>query len=277
MSLPPEHELAAARRALAEAVALLDEERAARARAERVIAMNDELLGLVAHELRNPLGVILGWAHMLRRRGSQEEFDKGLDVIEQSAQAQARLIEELLEQSRLASNSLRLDMKAVEPRSFIDAAVEAIGPAARAREIGIRKVLDLTVGPVWGDAARLQQVLAHLLSNAVHFTAGKGSIEVALRAADGLAEISVSDTGIGIAPGLLPHVFECFRHAGASAMRQRRERGGGLGLGLAITRQLVDLHGGQLRAESAGEGRGATFVVRLPLAAGAGRPPQAAA
>ena len=267
MSRSDIEQLAAARRALAETVAQLEEERAARARAERTSAMKDEWLARVAHQLRNPLGVILGWAHLLRRRPAQEELDKGLDIIEQSVQVQARLIDELLDASRLASGQLRLDLQPIEPRSLIDAAVEAIGPAAQAREIGIRKVLDLTVRPVLGDATRLEQVLAQLLSNAVKFTPAKGSIEVALRSADRMAEISVSDTGSGIAPGLLPHVFERCRPDGDAAARRK----GGLGLGLAIARQLAELHGGQLRAESQGEGRGATFVLRLPYAAGAGQ------
>lgn len=256
-------ELAEARRALAEASTLLEAERAARIRAERASAMKDEFVSRVSHQLRNPLGVILGWAHLLRRRGSQNEFEKGLDAIEQSAQSQVRLIDELLDICRMTSGQIRLNLKQVEPRSFIDAAVEAIAPAAQAREIRIRKVLDLAVGPVRGDPQRLQQVMTNLLLNAVQFTPEKGSVEVALRGAHGQAEISVADSGVGIQPAELPHLFDWVREAQAAPAR----RTGGLQLGLAITRHLVELHGGQVRAESAGEGRGATFVVRLPLAA----------
>jgi signal transduction histidine kinase len=262
VSRPPEEELQAARKALAEAAALLENERTARVRAERANALKDEFLSLVAHELRSPLGAILGWAHMLRQRRGQEEFDKGLDVIEQSVRVQARLIADLLDLSRMVSGKIRLDLESVEPRSFIDAAVEAVAPDAQAKEIGIRKVLDLTVGLVSGDAARLQQVMVNLLSNAVKYTPEKGSIEVTLRQAGGHAEVSVADSGIGIAAAFLPEVFDRFRQTDLSIAR----RHGGLGLGLAIVRHLVELHGGQVVAESPGERRGATFTVRLPLA-----------
>lgn len=257
------HDLAATRRALAQAQAQLEAERAARARAERMNAMKDGFLSLVAHELRSPLGAILGWAHMLRRRGGQEEFDKGLDVIEHSVHAQARLIEDLLEFARMTSGRIELDLHPVEPRSFIDAAVAAIVPDAQAKEISVRKVLDLTVGPVCGDANRLQQVMLRLLSNAVKFTPEGGAIEVALRAGEGRAEISVSDTGAGIAPALLPHIFDRF----GPPEGQPRPPRGGLGLGLVLARHLVELHGGRISADSPGEGRGATFTVSLPLAA----------
>lgn len=258
---PPEQEAALTRQALAETQALLESERAARAHAERMNALKDEFLALVSHELRSPMGAILGWAHMLRRRGGQEEFDKGLDVIEQSVHAQARLVEQLQDLSRMTSGRIQLDMQLVEPRVFVDAAAEAIQPAARAREIGIRKVLDLAVGPIRGDATRLQQVMVNLLSNAVKFSPDGGNVEVALRSADGHAEVSVTDAGIGIAPAQLAHVFDRFQTEAPPARRH-----GGLGLGLVIARHLVELHGGQIRADSPGEGRGAVFTVRLPVA-----------
>jgi PAS domain S-box-containing protein len=250
----------------AQAQALLDREREARAEAERIGALKDEFLAIVSHELRSPLGAILGWAHMLRRRGSQEEFDSGLDVIEQSVQVQTKLIEDLVDMSRITSGQLRLAIGPVEARSFIDAAVETVRPAAEARQIPIRKVLDLGVPPVAGDSTRLQQVMVNLLSNAVKFTPEKGSVEVVLRDAGGQAEITVSDTGIGIAPDFLPHVFDRFRQGSAAGTG----RYGGLGLGLAIVKHLVELHGGEVSAASPGEGRGATFTLRLPLAQGAG-------
>ena len=254
----------------AQAQAALDGERAARADAERLSARKDEFLAIVSHELRSPLAAILGWAHMLRRRGSEEEFERGLDVIEHSVQVQSRLIEDLLDMSRITSGQLRLDIRPVEARSFIDAAVETVRLAADAKEISIRKVLDLAVPPVAGDPTRLQQVMVNLLSNAVKFTPAGGSVEVALRAAGGRADISVSDTGTGIAPDFLPHVFDRFRQGHPATNRRQ----GGLGLGLAIVKHLMELHGGEVRAQSPGEGRGATFTLSLPLAPDAARPPQ---
>jgi PAS domain S-box-containing protein len=250
--------------------ALLDCERAARDEAERLSALKDEFLAIVSHELRSPLAAILGWAHLLRLRRSQEELDRGLDVIEQSVHVQTKLIEDLVDMSRITSGQLRLDIRPVEARSFIDAAVETVLPAAGAREIRIRKVLDLGVPPVAGDARRLQQVMVNLLSNAVKFTPEKGSVEIVLRDAGGQAEITVSDTGIGIAPDFLPHVFDRFRRGAAAIRRQ-----GGLGLGLAIVKHVVDLHGGEVRAASPGEGKGATFTLRLPLAQRTGVPAHA--
>lgn len=262
MSSPVARELAAARRALETAEVSLKNEREARARAERMNEQKDQFLRLVAHELRGPLGAILGWAHMLRRRGGQEEFDRGLDVIEQSVQAQARLIEDLLDLGRMSSGRIQLDMDAVEPRVLIDAAIEEITPAARAREIGVRKVLDLTVGALRGDPKRLQQVLVRLLTNAVQYSPEQSVIEVALRSAHGHAEISVRDEGAGIAASALPHLFEPFTQPDASSTPRRC----GLGVGLALAKHVVELHGGSIQAQSAGEGRGATFTVCLPLA-----------
>ena len=255
MSLQLEQELAAARKALLEC-------QAARANAERVSALKDEFLAIVSHELRSPLGAILGWAHMLRRRGGEEEFNRGLDVIEQSVQLQAKLIEDLLDMSRMTAGQIRLDLQLLEPRAFIDAAVEIVRPAAEEKRIRIDKVLDLSVGPLSGDASRLQQVMVNLLANAVKFTPEDGHIRISLQRVDRWAEIRVTDTGVGIRPDFLPHVFDRFRQAHPAAA----SRAGGLGLGLAIARHLVELHGGDIRAESAGEGQGATFVLRLPLA-----------
>jgi signal transduction histidine kinase len=248
------------RQALKRATEELAAERQAREKAERSAAMKDELLAVVSHELRNPLGAILGWTDMLRRHGSEKELDIGLEVIEQSAQVQAKLIEDLLDMSRMASNKIRLHLQSIEPRRFIDTAVEAVRPAAAAKDLRIRKVLDLAAGPVLGDITRLSQVMCNLLANAVKFTPAGGSIEVSLRSADGFAVIAVTDTGIGIAPEFLPHVFERFRQDPEAARGH-----GGLGLGMAIARQLVALHGGDISAHSDGLGRGATFVVRLPL------------
>jgi signal transduction histidine kinase len=256
-------QLSTARALATERQSLLEQERTARALAERVNASKDQFLAIVSHELRGPLSAIAGWAHILRVGASEEDFDKGLEVIDQSVQAQAKLIEDLLDISRITSGQLRLEVQPLEPRSFIDAAVEAVRPAADARGLCVRKVLDLTAGPVAGDASRLQQVMVNLLSNAVKFTPEQGCIELALRKLDDEAEISVADTGIGISADFLPHVFDRFRQADASI----HGRYGGLGLGLAIVKHLVELHGGSVSAQSPGEGGGATFVVRLPLVA----------
>jgi signal transduction histidine kinase len=277
MSVQPEQQLAALRHALhetreqlrasrelaAQGQALLESERAARAAAERVNALKDEFLAVVSHELRAPLSAIAGWAQILRGDASAEDAAKGLDVIEESVRVQTKLVEDLLDLSRIASGRLRLEVQPVEPRRFIDAAVEAIRPAAEAKGIHIRKLLDLSAGPVAGDASRLQQVMLNLLSNAVKFTPEQGHIEISLQRLDDRAEVRVADTGIGIPAGFLPHVFDRFRQADASI----HTRFGGLGLGLAIVKHLIELHGGSIVAESAGEGRGATFAVRLPFAA----------
>jgi signal transduction histidine kinase len=277
MRLQAQQELAALRQALNEAreqlsaasalaaehQSLLEKERAARALAERLNALKDEFLAIVSHELRGPLSAIAGWAHILRLGTSEEDFNKGLEVIDQSVQAQTKLIEDLLDISRITSGQLRLEVQPVEPRSFIDAAVEAVRPATDAKGLRVRKVLDLAAGPVAGDASRLQQVMVNLLSNAVKFTPERGCIELALRKLEDEAEISVADTGIGIPADFLPHVFDRFRQADASI----HGRYGGLGLGLAIVKHLVELHGGSVSAQSPGEGGGATFVLRLPLMA----------
>jgi signal transduction histidine kinase len=282
MSLQPQQELTGLRQALneareqlsaarslaAERQSLLEKERAARAVAERLNTLKDEFLAIVSHELRGPLSAIAGWAHILRLGTSEEDFDKGLEVIDQSVHVQTKLIEDLLDISRITSGQLRLELQTLEPRSFIDAAVEAIRPAADAKGLRVRKVLDLAAGPVAGDASRLQQVMVNLLSNAVKFTPKQGSIELALGKLDDEVEISVADTGIGIPPDFLPHVFDRFRQADASI----HGRYGGLGLGLAIVKHLVELHGGSVSAQSPGEGGGATFAVRLPLATAQAEP-----
>jgi signal transduction histidine kinase len=255
--------LNAARAQATEFRALLEQERAGRVLAEQVNAAKDEFLAIVSHELRSPLTAIAGWAHILRRGASQEDFDKGLEVIEQSARVQAKLIEDLLDISRITSGTVSLELQPVESRRIIDEAVEAVRPAADAKRIRIRKVLDLSAGPLAGDPDRLQQVMVNLLSNAVKFTPEGGRVEVTLQRRGEHAEISVADNGIGIPADFLPHVFERFRQADA-AMHSRY---GGLGLGLAIVKHLVELHGGSISAASEGEGRGATFVLRLPFAA----------
>lgn len=238
-------------------------ERAARVAAERQDRLKDEFLAVVAHELRSPLGAILGWAHMLRRHGGEEELGRGLDVIEQSVHAQSRLIDDLLVAGRMASGEIGLNIELLDPAAVIDAAIQSVRPAVADKGLRLTKVLQPVEGPLRGDAARLHQVLCNLLTNAVKFTPRGGDVEIALRPSPGWTLISVKDTGIGITPEFLPHVFDRFRqHPSVARMH------GGLGLGLAIARHLVQLHGGEIVAESEGEGRGATFTVRLPLAQG---------
>jgi PAS domain S-box-containing protein len=225
--------------------------------------LKDEFLAMLSHELRTPLTAILGWAHMLRT-GQFDENSVGnaYETIERNARAQAQLIDDLLDVSRIITGKLRLDMRAVNPNNFIDSAVEAVRPGAESKGVRIRKILDTGVISVAGDPVRLQQVVWNLLSNAVKFTPRGGLVQVRLSRVNSHVEIAVSDTGQGIVPEFLPHVFDRFRQADQKITRQH----GGLGLGLSIVRHLVELHGGTVRAESEGEGRGSTFTVTLPVA-----------
>jgi PAS domain S-box-containing protein len=251
------------KRAEAEREGLLEREREARAGAEQANRLKDEFLATVSHELRTPLTAILGWAHLLRGGGLRgDAAARALETIERNARAQAQLIDDLLDVSRIVTGKLRLDVVPVSPHTFIDAAVEAVGPAAEAKGVRLQKVIDAGVETVTGDPARLQQVVWNLLTNAVKFTPRGGRVLVTLGRADSQVEIAVSDTGAGIAPEFLPYVFERFRQADQRTTR----RHGGLGLGLSIVRHLVELHGGAVRAESGGEGAGATFTVSLPVA-----------
>jgi signal transduction histidine kinase/CheY-like chemotaxis protein len=241
---------------------LLESERAARTRAERMSEMKEEFLATLSHELRTPLSAILGWAQVLCRVGRDPaDVQKGLEAIERNARVQTRLIEDLLDMSRITSGKIRLDIQPLQPISFIEAAVETVRPAAEAKGINLEQLLDPVTGPVHGDPNRLQQVVWNLLSNAIKFTPKDGKVQVVLERVSSHVEISVSDTGVGIRPEFIPHVFERFRQGDASTTRKF----GGLGLGLAIVKQLVELHGGTVHAESGGEGRGATFSVHLPV------------
>ena len=225
--------------------------------------LKDEFLATVSHELRTPLTAILGWSNMLR--GGQvegESASRALETIERNARAQAQLVDDLLDVSRIVTGKLRLDVVPVIPDSFIDPAFEAVRPAAESKGLLLRKVIGDGVGVVVADPARLQQVVWNLLSNAVKFTPEGGRVQVVVALAGPHVEIAVTDTGAGVAPEFLPHVFERFRQADMGTTR----RHGGLGLGLAIVRHLVELHGGTVRADSPGEGKGATFTVSLPAA-----------
>jgi signal transduction histidine kinase/ActR/RegA family two-component response regulator len=242
---------------------LRESEQAARASAEAANRAKDEFLATLSHELRTPLTAILGWARLM----TTEMLDpaaarRAAEVIERNALMQAQLIDDLLDVSRIISGKLHIDMQRVDLVPVMEAALDAVRAAAHAKGIQLHLVLDAAAGPVAGDAARLQQVVWNLLSNAIKFTPAGGRVEVRLeRAAAGRARLVVSDSGEGIAPGFLPHVFERFRQAEGSGAR----RHGGLGLGLAIVRHLVERHGGTVRADSPGPGQGATFSVELPV------------
>jgi PAS domain S-box-containing protein len=247
--------------AAAERERLLDAERAARAEAERASRIKDEFMAMVSHELRTPLNAILGWTQlMMRGKHDPATLERGLDIVARNTRVQAQLIADLLDVSRIVSGKLQLDMQAVDLHAVATDAVETIRQEAETKQIAIFCDLDDRIGPVAGDPARLQQVVWNLLSNAVKFTPIGGRIEVALRDHGGNAQLSVSDNGAGIRPEVLPHVFDRFHQADSSITR----RFGGLGLGLSIVKHLVDLHGGSVSADSAGEGRGASFTVSLP-------------
>ena len=242
---------------------LLHSERAARGEAERASRMKDEFLATLSHELRTPLNAILGWVQILSGGGTPaaEDLTQGIEVIERNARAQAKIIEDLLDMSRIISGKIRLDVQRVELASITLAAVESIRPAAEAKGVALSAIIDPAAKPVSGDPNRLQQVFWNLLSNAVKFTPRGGKVQVLLERVNSHLELSVLDTGQGIRPEFLPHVFDRFRQADASTIRKH----GGLGLGLAIVKQLVELHGGTVRVKSAGEGTGSTFIVALPL------------
>jgi len=227
-----------------------DELKQAIQQAEEASRLKDDFLATVSHELRTPLTAVLGWAHLLRSNNLDEAGRaRALETIERNALSQRQLIEDLLDVSRIISGKLRLDVRPVEPSAFIDAAVEAVRPAAEAKEIRIQKIIDKGVGAVSGDPARLQQVVWNLLSNAIKFTPRGGRVQLRLERVDSHIEISVTDTGQGISAEFLPFIFERFRQADMKTTRAH----GGLGLGLAIVRQLVELHGGTVEVESPGE------------------------
>ena len=253
----------AAQKAADERESLLESERAARTEAERMSDVKDEFLATLSHELRTPLNAILGWTQVLRsapRDGS--DLMKGLEAIERNARVQTQLIEDLLDMSRITSGKW-LEIQSINPVSFIEAAVETVKPAADAKGIRLEKLLDPQAGPISGDPGRLQQVVWNLLSNAIKFTPRNGKVQILLERVNSNIEVSVADTGIGIKPEFIPHLFERFRQADASTTRKHA----GLGLGLSIVKNLVELHGGTVWIRSAGEGQGTTVAVHLPLAA----------
>ena len=250
-------EVAERRRAEQERAELLVRER----EANRV---KDEFLATLSHELRTPLNAILGWTKLLRANAvAPEAFDRALEKVERNAQVQTRLVEDLLEISRIASGKLRLEMREFDLVSLAKTAIDSIRPTAEARGVAIERRFAGSSIPTFGDPDRLQQVIWNLLSNAVKFTPASGTVTIAVRREAGVDEITVSDTGIGIDPAFIPSVFDTFRQADASSTRSH----GGLGLGLSIVKHLVEMHGGEVVAESEGLNRGSTFRVRLPARA----------
>ncbi|MEH2260270.1 PAS domain-containing hybrid sensor histidine kinase/response regulator [Nostoc sp.] len=241
---------------------LLNCERTARQQAEIANKIKDEFLAVLSHELRTPLNPILGWSKMLRTRKFDEKTtNHALETIERNAKLQTQLIEDLLDVSRILQGKLNLNICPVSLVMVVEAALETVRLAAQAKSIQIQTVFDPNLGQVMGDPNRLQQVVWNLLSNAVKFTPTGGQVEIRLMEADNQAQIQISDTGKGISLDFLPYMFDYFRQADGTTTRTF----GGLGLGLAIVRKVVEMHGGNVQAESLGEGLGATFTVELPL------------
>ncbi len=240
----------------------VEELRAAREAADAGNRAKDEFLAVLSHELRTPLNAVYGWARMLRTgQVSAERSQRALDAIERNANAQVQLIDDLLDVSRVIAGKMRLDVRSVQLKAVVEGALDAVRPAAEAKGIRLQSVLDPRAGPITGDPARLQQVVWNLLINAVKFTAKGGRVQVHVQRINSHVEIVVSDTGRGIEPQLLPFIFDRFRQADSGSTRAH----GGLGLGLALVKHLVELHGGTVAAQSAGEGKGATFIVKLPV------------
>jgi PAS domain S-box-containing protein len=241
---------------------LLEAERTARIAAQDAARSKDEFLATLSHELRTPLSAILGWTQLLKRHREpkRDDVERAVEVIERNARAQVQLIEDLLDLSRIMSGRIDLDIRPITLGDVVQQAIESAEPAARAKSIRLEAPIEEPV-LVSGDTGRLQQVVWNLLTNAIKFTGRGGTVQISMHRVNSHVEFAVSDTGIGIPATFLPHVFDRFSQGESSASRNY----GGLGLGLAISKQLVELHGGCLRAYSAGEGQGATFTMILPL------------
>ena len=251
------------KRAEAERTKLLQTVQQAREEAEELNRSKDQFLAVLSHELRTPLNAIFGWARMLQSAAMDEATSqRAIDAILRNATAQVQLVEDLLDVSRIITGKMRLDVQSLDLKSVIESALDAVQPAASAKGLKIETVLDPNAGPVVGAADRLRQVVWNLLMNAIKFTPRDGRVQVHLRKVKSHVEIVVSDNGEGIQPEILPFIFDRFRQGDSTTTRPH----GGLGLGLALVRHLVDLHGGRVRAASEGPGRGATFVVELPVA-----------
>jgi PAS domain S-box-containing protein len=241
---------------------LLESERNARGEAERASRMKDEFLATLSHELRTPLNAVLGWSTvLLERKYQDQELTQGLEAIDRNGRVQAQIIDDLLDMSRIISGKVRLDVQTIDLPAVVLEAIDTMRATASAKGVRLQTVLDPLNASVSGDPNRLQQVFWNLLSNAIKFTPRGGRVQVLLERVNSHLEVSVIDTGEGISPDFLPYIFDRFQQADASTTR----RHGGLGLGLAIVKNLVELHGGTVRAKSGGIGKGATFVVTLPL------------
>jgi PAS domain S-box-containing protein len=244
--------------------AMLEAERTARMSAQRAARIKDEFLARLSHELRTPLNAILGWTQIMKMGASSKapvDYQRGVEVIDRNARSQARMVEDLLDLNKVMSGRLRLDLQQVHLGDIVSASVDSVEPTAHTKGVKLERILDFRGGMVSGDASRLQQICWNLLTNAVKFTPPGGTIQVLLQSVNSRAELRISDTGAGIAADFLPHIFERFSQADSSTTR----RYSGLGLGLAVSKQLVELHGGSIQARSMGEGLGATFIVNFPL------------
>ena len=250
------------KRAQEERGLLLESEQVAHAEADTANGIKDEFLATLSHELRTPLTSILGWSELLNTGNLDDATSaRALEIIVRNARAQKQLIDDLLDISRIITGKLRLDVRPVELAQVIEAVVDGLRPAADARNIHLQTAIDSRISPISGDPDRLQQIIWNLLSNAIKFTPKGGRVQVRLERIASHVEITINDTGQGIDSELLPHVFDRFRQSDSSSTR----RHGGLGLGLSIVRQLVELHGGMVTAESPGARKGTTFKVTLPL------------
>ena len=230
--------------------------------AEDASKLKDEFLATMSHEIRTPLNAVLGWTQILRTQGNIKSRDRALEVIERNAASQLRLVEDLLDMARIVSGKLRLDIETIELQTVVQAALDVIEPGATAKRVAIVADFEATPIPINADADRLQQAVWNVLSNALKFTNSGGTITVSVRRDNATARLIVADTGQGITAEFLPYVFDRFRQADASTSR----RHGGLGLGLALTRQILELHGGSIEVKSAGTDKGSTFACRLPVA-----------
>jgi PAS domain S-box-containing protein len=253
-------DVTAEREAAEEREQLLDRARAARDQAERQSRLKDEFLATLSHELRTPMNAILGWLSILESGKPVRNMSSALDVLRRNADIQARLIDDLLDMNRLLSGNFRLEISRVDVGNLLRATIQGLQPAADAKGVRLTASVDSAVPTVFGDTRRLQQVLWNLVHNAIKFTAKGGRVDIRIREEHGELNIAVHDTGRGIAPDFLPHVFERFRQEDGSSTRGA----GGLGLGLSISKHLVELHGGTIDASSAGAGEGATFIVQIP-------------
>jgi signal transduction histidine kinase len=240
----------------------LAREQAAREQAEAANSAKDEFLAVLSHELRTPLNAMLGWVRLLKtNRESDEIFTKAVDSIERSALTQTKFVEDLLDVTRIANGNIRLTKRPFTLDHVVEAAVDAIRPTAEAKSIDLKYTAETSDVAIFADSERVQQIVNNLMSNAVKFTPEGGEISVTLSRAGDEAVITVRDNGQGISPEFLPKVFERYKQANNSTTNRK----GGLGLGLAIVKHITELHGGTITAESQGEGKGSTFIVRLPV------------